>query len=306
MIISLTGPNTFTIRSYIKNLTDKFVKDHGDLSLERLDGDEHSADEMIQAAQALPFLAAKRIVILRNPSAQKQFTEQIEQIIKNVPDTTDLVIIEDKIDKRSVYYKALKTQTDYHEQNGLDSIGLSKWIVQYVDQKGGSITSVDAKYLLERAGQNQQLLANELDKLLLRNSQINRLNIDEMIQSSPQSTIFELLDAAFAGNTAKVLDIYKQQREMRVEPQQIIAMLAWQLHVLVLVVNASTSDANRIAKDAGISPYVVRKTQDIARSTSKADVKLLVSRALELDMRIKSESINADEALQHLLLTISK
>jgi DNA polymerase III delta subunit len=49
---------------------------------------------------------------------------------------------------------------------------------------------------------------------------------------------------------------------------------------------------------------VVQKTQRIASKLSLGDVKNLVRDALELDVRLKSQSIDADEALQYFLLTI--
>ncbi len=59
---------------------------------------------------SLPFLASKKLVVLRAPSANKQFVEQVETILASVSDTTDVIIIEPKLDKRSAYYKFLKSR----------------------------------------------------------------------------------------------------------------------------------------------------------------------------------------------------
>ena len=83
-----------------------------------------------------------------------------------------------------------------------------------------------------------------------------------------------------------------------------MAMLAWQLHVLATVKVAGDKSADEIAREAKLSPFVVRKTVMIAKKISLAEVKKLVRRALELDVRMKSQNIDADEALQHFLLTI--
>jgi DNA polymerase III delta subunit len=48
----------------------------------------------------------------------------------------------------------------------------------------------------------------------------------------------------------------------------------------------------------------VRKTQNLTRNITQTEVKELISRALELDVRLKSENIDADDAVQHFLLTI--
>lgn len=305
MIITLTGANNFLLNQELNKLTAAFVQEHGDLALERMDGEETTAERLIEAAQSLPFLAAKKLVVLRSPSAQKQFADNIEKAINDVPKTTDIIIVEPKLDKRSAYFKVLKVKTNFREYNEPDRTELNKWIVQYVNSRGGEIKLVDAIYLADKAGQNQQLLVNEMDKLLIYNPIIDRVSIDLLIEPTPQSTIFELLDAAFTGNVKRVDRLYKEQRALKVEPQQIIAMMAWQLHVLAIVKTASNKTPSQIAKEAKISPYTVQKTMGIANKITLAEVKGLILRTLELDIRLKSQNIDADAAIQELLMTIS-
>ncbi len=73
--------------------------------------------------------------------------------------------------------------------------------------------SKDAKYLVMRVGANQQTLSNELAKLLSYDKAITRQTIDLLTEQTPQSTIFELLDAAFAGNSKKAMELYAEQRD---------------------------------------------------------------------------------------------
>jgi len=305
MIITLTGSNSFMLQAELNRLKDAFIAGHGELAYEKLDGEEVSAERLIEAAQSLAFLSAKKLVVLRGPSTQKQFADNIESILKGIPETTDLVIVESKIDNRLTYFKVLKAQTDFREFGQLAARELSNWIVQYTTQEAGTISPVDAMYLVERVGQNHQLLANEIDKLLSFHTEVGRQMIDELTEPTPQSTIFELLDAAFTGNDKRTLALYKEQRALRVEPQQIMAMIAWQLHVLAVVKTAGERTVDQIAREAKLNPYVARKTLNIARQLTLEEVKQLISRALTLDVRMKSENIDADEALQHFLLTVT-
>ncbi len=305
MIITLTGNNNFMLSRELEQLKSKFISESGDLAYEKLDGEEVAAERLIEAANSLPFLIPQKLVVLRAPSAQKQFTENIESILKAVPETTQLVILEPKIDKRSVYFKVLKAKTDFRELNELDQGKLSNWIVQYAKDAGGTIKTVDAQYLIERIGQNQQMIAGELDKLLNFEANIARQSIDLLTEPSPQSTIFTLLDAAFSGKAQKVVEIYLEQRKQKVEPQQIIAMLAWQLHVLAVVKTAGDKSIDQIAKEAKLNPFVVRKTMNIARQISLPKLKKLIAEALKLDVAVKSENIDTDEALQEYMLSLT-
>jgi DNA polymerase-3 subunit delta len=305
MITTLTGPNSYLIQTELHKIRNDFVSKFGDVGLEQLDGDEATAERLIEAVQSLAFLAPKKLVVLRNPSTHKSFTESIETILSGVPETSDIIIIEPKFDKRSSYYKVLKTKTEFKEYTELDRVKLNNWIVQYAKERKGQISLNDAHYLVERVGQNQQLLASEINKLLTFSQSIDQTNIDLLTDQAPQGSIFELLDAAFSGRQKRAISLYRQQRALKTEPQQIIAMIAWQLHVLALVVTAGNRSSNEIAREAHLNPFVVQKTMHLAKNLSLVQVKGLVARALDLDIKLKSQTIDVDDALQHFLLTLN-
>jgi DNA polymerase-3 subunit delta len=158
---------------------------------------------------------------------------------------------------------------------------------------------------VERVGSSQQLLGGELEKLILYNPQITRETIELLTDATPQSTIFQLLEAAFAGNTKQALQLYSEQRALNVEPAQIIAMLAWQLHVLAIIKTAGDRSPDTIAKEARLNPFVVKKSQNIARKLSLPELKELIGDLLRIDVQSKRTSIDADEALQHYLLRMA-
>ncbi len=306
MIVTLTGENSFGLGAELKKLTTAFLKEHGDLALERLDGQEADIAQIGSALTGLPFLAARKMVVLRAPGANKQFAEQAEQLLGNVPETTDVILVEPKLDKRLSYYKFLKSKTDFRDFPQLDQNGLARWLADTAKEQGGSLSPADANHLVERAGPNQQLLASELEKLLIYEPKITSQSIDLLTEPAPQSTIFQLLEVAFAGNTKRALDIYTEQRALKVETPQIIAMLAWQLHVLAIIKTAGDRGADEIAKTARLNPFVVRKSQSIARQLSPTDLKKLVSDLLKIDTASKRTNIDVDEALQHYLLRLAK
>jgi DNA polymerase-3 subunit delta len=301
MKVTLTGDNSFGLRAELDKLVTAFLDEHGDMALERLDGEEVSFERVQEALQSVPFLASRKMVVLRTPSTNKQFIEHAERLLKSLPETTDVILVEPKLDKRLSYYKLLKKTTDFRDFTPLDANGLAKWLTLEASLQGTTLQARDARFLVERVGANQQLLGNELEKLLLYDSKITRATIELLTEATPQSTIFELLEAAFANNTKRAIQLYAEQRAMKVEPQQIIAMLAWQLHVLALV-KAADRTPDQIAREAKLNPFVVRKTAGIARKLSPAQLKTLIADLLTIDIRLKRENMDADEALQNYLL----
>ena len=303
--ITITGPNEYMTGLELKRLIADFIARVGDLALEQLDAAEVPFARIGEALTSLPFLASTKMVVLRNPSKNKEFSEQADVLLKGLPATTELVLTEQKFDKRSSLYKLFKKQTDFREFAALEGPKLQQWVTQQATIAGAALSGNDARYLIDRVGPNQQQLFHEIEKLSLGGGAIDRKRIDNLTEAAPQSTIFQLIDAAVRGDAAGALKLYDEQRAMKVEPQQIIAMFAWQLHVLALVKTAGDRDSGAIAREAKLNPYVVGKTATLARRVSLGDVRTRIEELLAIDLRGKRSSLDLDAALQHFILRLA-
>jgi DNA polymerase III delta subunit len=219
MVIALTGGNSFSLRRRLNELVGKFVKEHGDLALERIDAEEVEYQTILDALQNLPFLA-------------------------------------------------------------------------------------EATYLVERAGTNQALLSNELDKLITYQPKINRGSINLLVDSLPQSKVFDLLDAAFSGKKSRALELYNDQRAQKIEPQAILAMIIWQLQLLALTKYADGKSAAAIAKDVGMNPYPISKAASLSHKLNEEKFKSLVDFAFEIDLKSKTTNLDLEEALKTYITTL--
>jgi DNA polymerase-3 subunit delta len=304
MIVTLTGNNYYLLKKRLDELAGKFVKEHGELALEKIDAEEAESQAIMDAIQSLPFLASRKMVIVRNGSLNKQLSGQIEQIINSAGGGVDLIFHEANPDKRTAYFKVLKAKTQLEEFNESDSRELTRWLVAEAKKQDGQLNQADATYLVDRVGPNQQLLAKELDKLITSEPKITRDNIDRLTEKTPQSKVFDLLDAAFAGDKERALELYADQRAQKVEPQAIMAMIAWQLKLLALAKTGGSKTSQQIAKDAGISPYPVMKAQNLARKIDDDRLRDMVAEALKIDEMSKTKTIDLDEALKTYLVTI--
>ncbi len=287
-------------------LTQTFIDAEGDLALERLDGETTDFVHIQEALTSVPFLTNKKMVVLSAPSKSKVFAERVEQLLQGLPDTTELILHEPKFDKRSSLYKLLKKQTDFREYAVIDGSALAQWLVQTAKGQGASLSLTDARYLIDRVGQNQQTLASELEKLSLLGIGIDRKRIDRLTEPAPQSTIFQLIDAALAGKAKQAIALYNEQRALKVEPQQIIAMFAWQLHIMALVKTAGSRSPDEVARQAKISPYVAGKSRTLVQHIPISHLSQMISDLLDIDTRSKREAIDLDEALRYFIISIAQ
>ncbi len=127
-MIVITGENSFALNRELKKLTDAYAAKHGDLELERIDGETASYDRVQGALTSAPFLASGKMVVIRNLGSNKQAAERIEQLFDSLPESTEVVMVEPKFDKRTAYYKFLKKHSDFREFPELDAPGLARWL----------------------------------------------------------------------------------------------------------------------------------------------------------------------------------
>ena len=305
MILAFIGDNGHAREQAATEFIAGFTGVHGAMAVDKFAGEELELATLSDAISTVPFLSPRRLVIVRDLSANKTLAEQLELIVESVADTTDLVIIEGHVDGRSKYLSNLKKLAEVREFAHLEGEDLLTWITEQTNHLGGTITRQVAQKLVDRVGTNQQLIANELAKLVLYQPEITPETIAELTVYTPQSSIFAMLDAAFAGNASEALSLYAEQRTQGMEPQAILGMITWQLHSLTLVKAAGTMSANEIAARAKMSPFVVRKNQTNARRLSDHKLIALLEQAIVTDTLIKTTRVNVDDAVQSLIVSFA-
>jgi DNA polymerase III subunit delta len=302
MITAFTGKNSYALNFELKSIIDKAKKELGDVSVERFDASETEVDILLQSVQSLPFLAPKKLIIIDNAQSNSALMNRIDEFINRTPETVDLVLVGPVFDKRKSSYTTLKKNAKIQEFFELDPKVLPRWIIDEAKSHGAKINTTEATYLIERIGTNQLLLTKEIEKMSLYSQNITKNVIDELTNQSAQSTIFSLLDAAFAGDKEKAIDLYREQRQQKIDPHYIIAMLTWQLQGLAMAIFANPQTESELIS-AGISPFTARKSLTLAKKVGKSDLRKLVVELSNLDLQIKTNA-DADASLELYLLNI--
>jgi DNA polymerase III subunit delta len=220
MVVVLTGLNNYTLQEKLRELVSEFKNKHGD-SIERFDATEiNNTDAVLDAVRSVSFLDPRKMVIVRDFGQNKQILEKIEEMLEQTAETTDLVLVDPKLDKRTASYKYLLKNCDVQKFENLQSYELENWVKNEAKQLDIKISPRDAAYLVDRVGENQLMLAQELKKLALNSREISREVIEEMVEANPNSKVFDMLEALFSGNAKQAEKLYKEQRALGEEPQK--------------------------------------------------------------------------------------
>lgn len=295
MIVVLTGANTFLLNNSLRHIVSEFTEKSGD-SIERFDAQElSSVDGILDAVRSISFLEPKKLVIVRDFAQNKDVVLKIEELINHTADSTELVLVDQKLDRRTSMYKFLKKECDVRSFDVLQPYELEKWFASQANEIGADITTQNIRFIIDRTGPNQQLLYNELEKLTLHTKAITKEVIEMLVEPTPQSVVFEMLEALFSGAARKAHELYIDQRAQGEEPQKLLAMITWQLQQLTLAV-FSPSKTTASLTALGMSPYSAQKILKLAANISKSDLQFFITELADIDLKSKT-SADVESAL---------
>lgn len=301
------GENTQERDQAVKKLLGAFIAVNGDMAVDIIETETAEIAAVIDAVTTIPFLSPKRLVILRYASANKDLAAAIDTVLDRIADSTDVLFIEARLDARSVYTKTLKKRvSEIKHFESVEGPLLQGWAVQEAKRLGGIISAPNAQLLIDRVGHNQQLLHNELKKLLLVDTTISKESIMQMTHVAPSSSVFAMLDAIMQGRVSEASRLYYEQRVQGMEPQAILGMIVWQLHTMAIIVAAKSQTVESIAAKAKMNPFVVRKNMAIAKHVSKQQMVALLDATIATDTKIKTGKVKPDVAVHVLLLELAQ
>ena len=127
-----------------------------------------------------------------------------------------------------------------------------------------------------------------------------------LTEQTTATTIFELLESAFSVNPKRALKLYNDQRLQKVEPEEILAMISWQLSVLAIYMYSKNLPTSEVIAKSGVSPYTLSKARGVAEKLSFTSLKTMVSDLANLDFAYKTSSLDLDEGLKNFIVTIGE
>lgn len=290
-----------------------------------LEGQQATIDQLRTVAEAMPFLAERRLVIIQGllerfesrtksgrrkkatgVSSRQNEYQSLADYLVTVPDSTVVVLVDGKISNKNPLLNSLLTKAKIKTFRLLDREKLIQWINNRVAGRGGSISTAAAQLLERFVGGNLWIMANEIDKLVLFTGgrQIEADDVRRVVSYVQEAGVFDLVDAIleFRGGVAEKLA--EQLMQKGASPAYLLVMLTRQARLIVRVrelKNQRRSEAEIMGRLEMTSPFILRRTQEQASRYSMARLKEVYHRLLETDLAIKTGRYNAELALNILI-----
>ncbi len=274
-------------------------------------GDSVSVNELIELCDTMPFFVDRRFVLVNRSGLFKakrgesedtnedsgkgggSDKDRLTEYIKQMPDSTVLVFVEDDVDKRSRLFKAVK-ETGYEtEIKALSENDMRLWIGSELKKNGKNVSGATADYLVDYVGTDMEVLAAEIQKLSLyaydRDSVTND-DINAVCTKAVSAAIFDMTDALAAGQIKKALEVYEELNGMREPVFKTFYSLIKHFTQLYVTKELMSSGAtkNDIVTALGAHPFVCSKLMGQAGRFTLKELRYKIDYGVTLECDAKS------------------
>jgi DNA polymerase III subunit delta len=330
------GEDGFTLTEELKKLRARMGDPQfADLNTTFLDGRTATFGELRHHADAIPFLADKRLVIVEgmiarlNPRQKKnegdgdepveedsnpELGADLSSYLPDLPETTRLIFVEGKALPKTNPILKLAEKDDKNARVRLFSLPrpdeLIDWIVNRVEVKAGRIEFSAANDLAMFVGADLRALDNELEKLITYRAReiIRRQDVVALVAPVQEQSIFELADAIGKRDTPSALELLHEQLNHNAQPLYLLAMIARQFRMLLQVRDLAARGLNldQIRAQLGLHPYVARKVLEQSRNFSIEQLETIYRKLLETDISMKTSHGDPAVNLDVLVVEVTK
>ncbi len=297
-----------------KQYKDRFIKamlpDGDTMNYAYYEGKGVDVKEVIDLAETLPFFAERRLIVFENTGFFKSAGTELADYVKDMPETTYFIFIENEVDKRSKLYKAVKAKGHIVELSTQDENTLRRWIAGLVKKENKVMSGDTITYFLNRVGTDMENIQRELEKAVcyaIDRNEITKADVDAVCVTQITSHIFEMVDAVADRNQKKALDLYYELLALKEPAMRILFLLIRQYRLLFQVKALAGQGYGRkeIASKAGLHPFVAGKYMDLSKRFKAGELRAVMEEGAEIEQSVKTGLLTDTLAVELFIVKYS-
>lgn len=312
----------------------------GDLNITELDGRRLTFEELVNACQAMPFLADRRLVVVHDllqrfdkargargrgraapatddeaagGGADDAFAQRLVEYLPQLPPSTRLVFVESKaLNAGNPIIKAAQ-----QSKEGFVKVfvvpradALPGWVRERAGRHDGRITRQAAELLATAVGPNLRQLDLELAKLAAHSNyarDIDEEDVRTLVHAAQQANIFGLVDSlGMRQREAALRHLEVLLNDPDAHELYILTMIARQVRLILAakeLVEEGGMGVDAVQRELGLSGrFIAEKLVSQARMFRMEELEALLRRVAEVDQAIKTGQIEGPLALEMLIV----
>lgn len=306
----LCGEEAYLKNQYKNRLRNAILPDGDTMNFSYYEGKNIDVRELIDQAETMPFFAEHRLIMVENSGFFKNACPELAEYLPQMPAENIFIFVENEVDKRGKLYKAVKASGRIVEMNRQDGKTLNAWVLGMLKKEKKNITGDALSCFLERAGNDMENIANELEKLItytLDRTAIERSDVEAVCTVTTESKIFDMIHAVAEKQQKKALDLYYDLLALKEPPMRILFLIARQFNQLLQIKDLREQgyDQGTIASKAGIAPFIVKRSLSQAARFEKAVLRQAVEDCVNSEEAVKTGRLGDRMAVELLIVKYS-
>jgi len=311
MIQIITGEDLFSISDRLKKIELEFIKKTGsDFGVAKINGDEKTFPYIRQEIISNSFFQNFKLVIIKNfLSLDSDSLNKLYDLTARLPKEVVLILVQQgKADSRK-----LKKWEKEFKIIKFDKTSGNNLVVRVKDlfrENAAKISDPAALKLIEYCEGDLLRIKNEVDKLSnYKNNEVVEIkDVEDMVEPSINSSIFNLIDAISAKNQTKAMQELTKLLENNENELYILSMIAYGFRNIIMIKDAwlKGNSPKEISQKLKMHPFVVSKTLGQINRFQSKHLLVYYGKILDADVAIKTGKRDPRFVLEMLVSFLSR
>lgn len=333
MLYVFHGPDEFRRNEELRALRRELDRDgnlvHNTATIERADVRSLTPGDLRAACHTASFFAEDRLVVVegllgrlgggrgrgrrgRNAGESAPSSggdaDAFMDVLANLPETTTVVLMEE--DVSDTVAKSAPEATVKKFDN-LKRDALRTWATQRVKAQGADfapgalerlVSLFDGKHLGELAGEIDKLATYALGRA------ISIEDVDELVSGALAYQYWDMTDAVIEGRADRALGVLRKMDAKDQPPQLLTYMLVRQYRQILLAQSLLREGMSQgqVGTQLGLQGYPLQKVIEQATRYPAPALEAAYRRLLENDVAVKTGVLDADAALEVLVVSLAE
>jgi len=304
----LYGEDDYRREEALEQLLDSLLYEGTkDLNLEQFRAGEAAAGSIGGAARTLPFLSARRVILIRDAEAlSREHQEELQAYLDDPSPTTCLVLAATRLDLRTRWAAAIQRKGVVLRFDRQAAASLKDSLVEAARARGKRLSPEAIDLLIVLAGDDLRQLIYGVEKAALfvgEREEIGRRDIEALVGETRARSIFQLTDAVGARNLDVALSCLTRLLETGEEPLAILGMLARQIRLLfrAKALAEQAVPPSTMSRTFGLPPRVIAALAEQGASLSWHQLSGALRCLSRADLAIKTGRAGAPAVLNRLV-----
>lgn len=279
-----------------------------DFNYDTFEGKEGTAARVLSAAKTLPMMAKRRLVLVRDADelSADQLAAYIDYLAQPVAETC-LCFVAEKADTRLRFFLQFKKHGLLLKLDPLTDRQLPGFARAEAQRLGVKLDVGAAERIAEEIGADLGQIADALVRLsfyVQAGAPIRVSDVEEVVATTRQHTVFELVDAVGAGDREAALRLLTGILAAREPALRLLAMLARHVRQLWVAREVVGRPAGEAAQVLGVPPFVASKLLDQARRLPPARIGAMHEAIYHTDRTLKLSKLDDARHMERLILQL--